>query len=206
MSNQDRTIVYTFVMKTNVQEQAETIKESTAEAEQSVQNVKNEQNELTTSTENATQALSDQQKQLLVQVGSLMAVRSAVSGVTNGLIQLGLVSGEDAEKLQKVNSAFQLMAGMAQGIKALTLVNEAFNLSMLKGALISTYNSIIESPWKLGLVAMGAGAAIGAVAALGISSMNQGSTTNNIYIEDSGNGQAATATALSATISGGKII
>lgn len=194
-------------MKTNVREETETIKTASAEAKETVQGMKNDQEELATSANKATEALSNQQKQLLVQVGSLMAVKSAVSSVTNGLISLGIVSGEDAVKLQKVNSAIQLMAGLAQGIKALTLINEAFNLSLIKGALVSTYNAIIESPWKLALVAGGAGAAIGAVAALGISSLNnQGTTTNNIYIEDSSGGQAATATAISATISGGRII
>lgn len=205
----DNTIIYTFKMQTNISEVAEEVKTGTDRSKEAIQETTNKQTELKQATENSTQALTKQQGQLMAQITALMGVKSAVSGVTNGLIQMGLVSGENAQKLQMVNAALNLVAGMATGIKALALAQEAFNLSSLKTAVISTYNSIMESPAKLAMVGIGLGAATGVVAALmmngGGSNGGSSETTNNIYIQDSSN-QTQTANAINATISGGKVL
>lgn len=206
-SSQDRTIVYTFKMVTNIQETTSEIKQGTEESKTAIQETTDKQVELKDATNDTTQALTKQQGQLLAQVTALMAVKSAVAGVTNGLIQMGIVSGEDAEKLKMVNAGFQVICGFATGIKALTLAQEAFNLSSLKTSIITTYNSILESPWKLALVGAGVGAAVGVAGALMMQSGNSSSTTtNNIIINDSSGGQVQTASNLTATISGGRVI
>ena len=205
----DNTIIYTFKMQTNISEVADEVKTGTDRSKEAIQETTNKQTELKQATENTTQALTKQQGQLMAQITALMGVKSAVSGVTNGLIQMGLVSGENAQKLQMVNAALNLVAGMATGIKALALAQEAFNLSSLKTAVISTYNSIMESPAKLAMVGIGLGAATGVVAALmmngGGGSGGSSETTNNIYIQDTSN-QTQTANAINATISGGKVL
>lgn len=205
----DNTIIYTFKMQTNISEVSEEIKTGTDRSKEAIQETTNKQVELKQATENSTQALTKQQGQLMAQITALMGVKSAVSGVTNGLIQMGLVSGENAQKLQMVNAALNLVAGMATGIKALALAQEAFNLSSLKTAVISTYNSIMESPAKLAMVGIGLGAATGVVAALMMNGGGGGGgsseTTNNIFIQDTSN-QTQTANAINATISGGKVL
>lgn len=206
-SEQDRTIIYTFQTRTNIKETTQEIKDGTDESKTALEETTVKQEELKTATDNTTQALTKQQGQLLAQVTTLMAVKSAVSGVTNGLIQMGLVSGEDAEKLKVVSAGLNVVCGFATGIKALALAQESFNLASLKTAIVSTYNSIIESPWKLALVGAGVGAAVGVTAALmSQSGSSSSSTVNNIIIEDSSGSQAQTAVGISATISGGKVL
>ncbi len=205
----DRTIIYTFKMQTNISEVAEEVKSNTDKTKQALEETTQKQDSLKKATEGTTEALTKQQGQLMAQITTLMAVKSAVSGVTGGLIQMGLVSGENAQKLQTVNSALNLVAGMATGIKALALAQETFNLSSLKTAVISTYNSIMENPAKLAMVGLGIGAATGVVAALMMNGSGGGSssnTTNNIYIEDSAGKQVQTANAINVTISGGKVL
>lgn len=204
-SNLDRSVIYTYKLESNVSEASSEISASSEEAEAKVTSLKTSEDGLQTSTKGATAALTNQQKQLAVQVTALMAVKESVSAVTSGLISMGLVSGEDAKKLQLLNAGFQTLCGFATGIKALMLINETFNLSLLKGAILSTFSAVLESPWKLALVGAGVGAAVGVAAAFGAQG---GSTTNNtqIVIEDSSGGKAATANGINATISGGRIL
>lgn len=111
-----------------------------------------------------------------INIAALMGMRSAVSGVTSGLIGMGMVSDETAGKLRTVNAAFSLMAGMATGIKALQLVMTGLNITNLKGAAIATYRSVMESPWKAAL----AGVGIGAAGALVGSLVMGGNRTENV--------------------------
>jgi len=206
-SKLDRSVIYTYRLESNIEEKASGISTSTETADAKVKELKTSEDSLKTSTDNATGALTNQQKQLAVQVGALMAVKESVSAVTNGLISMGLVSGENAQKLQFLNAGFQTLCGFATGIKALMLINETFNLSLLKGAILTTFKSVLESPWKLALVGAGIGAAAGVALAYGVSSGGsaQTTTTNNIYVENT-SGNVATANGINATISGGRII
>ena len=79
------------------------------------------------------------------------------------------------------------------------------NLQALKGAIINTYNSVLESPWKLALVSAGAGAAIGVAAAYGTQGGSVQNTTNNIIIRDTSGGQAQAANSIS-VITGDKVL
>lgn len=208
MANLDRSVIYTYKLESNITAEASGVSAKAEEADAKVKTLKTSEDTLKQSTDSATGSLTNQQKQLMVQVTALMAVKQSVSAVTNGLISMGLVSGEDAKKLQLLNAGFQTLCGFATGLKALMLINETFNLSLLKTAILNTFNSILESPWKLALVGAGMGAAVGVAAAYGMSGGGGGGTTNNtqIIIEDSSGGKAATANGINATISGGRIL
>lgn len=205
-SNLDRSVIYTYTLKSNIAEASREIAGTAGEADATVKVLATSEDRLTVSTNTATAALSQQEKQLLKQVGGLVALKSSIAGVTNGLISLNLVSESGAQKLQALNAGFQILTGFATGIKALQLMNESLNLSLLKSAILNTYNSVIESPWKLALVSAGMGAAAGVAIAYGASgSSTISNSSTNIYIGDSSD-QAATANGIGVTIDGGRIL
>lgn len=205
-SNLDRSVIYTYTLKSNIAEASREIAGTAGEADANVKELATSEDRLTVSTNTATAALSQQEKQLLKQVGGLVALKSSIAGVTNGLISLNLVSESGAQKLQALNAGFQILTGFATGIKALQLMNESLNLSLLKSAILNTYNSVIESPWKLALVSAGMGAAAGVAIAYGASgSSTISNSSTNIYIGDSSD-QAATANGIGVTIDGGRIL
>lgn len=205
--NLDRNVVYTYRIQTNFSEVAQQAQEEIGGTQDEVQELNRSMQELQ-STSDATNAHLKQTKQEIQgTILTLTAMASAVNGVTNGLIQLGMISDADAESIKNINAAFQVMIGLATGLKSLALVQEMLNLQALKGAIINTYNSVLESPWKLALVSAGAGAAAGVAMAYGA---NSGSVTentvNNIIIRDVSGAQSNAANSINATINGGKVL
>jgi len=206
MSNLDRNVVYTYRLQTNFSEVAEESSAEIGQTQQEVDRLQESMDTLGTSAEEAAEKLKATKQEVAMTVMTLTAMASAVNGVTNGLIQLGIVSEEDAETIRNVNAGFQVMIGLATGLKSLVLVQEMLNLQALKGAIINTYNSVLESPWKLALVSAGAGAAIGVAAAYGTAGGSSvQNTTNNIVIRDVSGGQAQAANSIS-VITGGKVL
>ena len=227
MSNLDRNVTYTYRMAINFTDadealsQIDTTREGLDALQESIRNIDTTQIEETgaevdalqesmdtlgTSAEIAAEKLKTTKQEIATTAMTLTAMSSAINGVTNGLIQLGLVSDEDAESIRSVNAGFQIMIGFAAGLKSLALVQEVLNLQALKGAIINTYNSVLESPWKLALVSAGAGAAMGVAAAYGTGGgTTVQNTTNNIVIRDISGGQAQAANSIN-IISGGKVL
>lgn len=206
-SNLDRSVIYTYTLQNNVSGTAQEIVEATGNADTKVKELKTSEDQLSASADTATASLTRQEKQLLKQVTGLVALKGAVSGVTSGLITMGLVSESGAQKLQMLNAGFNILTGFVTGIQALKLMNDSLTLSLLRSAIVNTYNAVIDSPWKLALVSAGLGAAAGVAIAYGASGSSPASstTTNHIYIQDTSN-QAATANGLNVTIDGGRII
>jgi len=206
MSDMDTEIRYVFKMVDNVSETATGIKETTDSASLSVNNATVEQQNLEAAADRTTSAFTRQEAQFIKQVAVLMSVKESVSSVTNGLISLGIVSGDDAVALQKLNAGFQILTGFATGIKALQAVSEALKTSELGLAIVETFRSVMESPWKAALVGIGVGAAGGVLAA---TMASNGGTTNNsntqIVIENTAS-NVETASGINATISGGRIL
>lgn len=204
MSDLDREVKYTFTMVDNVSQTAQTMETSVGKANEKVKSATAEQNTLRREADMTTQAFTRQEAQFVKQVAVLMSVKAAVSSVTNGLITLGVVSGDDAVKLQKLNAAFQILTGFATGVKALQAVSEALKVSEMGLATIETFRAVMNSPWKAALVGVGVGAAGGAALAM---MSNHSSTTNNTQIVvENVPAATQTATAISATISGGRVL
>ena len=205
MSNLDRNVIYTYKLQTNFAEVSAEAGTDIEQTQADVDRLQTSMDTLGTSAEEAKKKLKATKDEVALTAMTLTAMASAVNGVTNGLIQLGIVSGEDAGAIRNVNAGFQVMIGLATGLKSLVLVQEMLNLQALKGAIINTYNSVLESPWKLALVSAGAGAAIGVAAAYGTQGGSVQNTTNNIIIRDTSGGQAQAANSIS-VITGDKVI
>ena len=205
MSNLDRNVIYTYRLQTNFAEVSAEAGTDIEQTQADVDRLQTSMDTLGTSAEEAKKKLKATKDEVALTAMTLTAMASAVNGVTNGLIQLGIVSGEDAEAIRNVNAGFQVMIGLATGLKSLVLVQEMLNLQALKGAIINTYNSVLESPWKLALVSAGAGAAIGVAAAYGTQGGSVQNTTNNIIIRDTSGGQAQAANSIS-VITGDKVL
>jgi len=206
MSNLDRSVIYTYRIQTNFEEVSSDIARQATEAEADVDELQQSVDQLNGTADAATAHLKEMKQEVALTMAALGAMSATVNNVSNGLVTLGIVSGEDVEILTNVTAGFQLMIGMASGLKALALVQETLNLQALKGAIINTYASVLESPWKLALVSAGAGAAMGVAMAYGTQSGGGSQTTNNIYIRDVSGGQANAANAISATFNGGKVL
>lgn len=206
MSDLDRSVIYTYTIQTNLSEIKREADTTLPDTDQQVVTLEQDMESLQQTTEQSQANLVGMQNEIKGTILTLTAMASAVNGVTNGLITLGIVSDEDAEKVRMVNAGFQVLIGMATGLKALALVQEMLNLQALKGAIINTYNSVLESPWKLALASAGMGAAAGVAAAYGTQGGSSSSqTTNIINIRDISGGQASAANSIS-TIYGDKVL
>ena len=206
-ANLDRSVTYLYTLKTNFAEASADATQELGDADEMVDELNTDVQQLEANSASASASVKSMKQEVQNTILTMTAMASAINGVTNGLITLGIVSDQDAERIKMVNAAFQVMIGMATGLKALALVQEMLNLQALKGAIINTYNSVLESPWKLALVSAGAGAAVGVAAAYGTGgNTTVANTTNNIIIRDTSGSQANAANSISATINGGKVL
>lgn len=177
MSDIDRTIIYTFRMDDNVTDVSRRASESAKESDAEVKKAISGQTEYRTEIARTDTALDSQKVKLASQVAVLMGFKGAVSGVISGVTQLGIVSDETAVKLQMVNAAFNVMGGLATGVKTLQLAMTGLNIASMKNALINTYNAVISNPGAIALAGIGIGAAAGALTYFGLNSSNTSNTT-----------------------------
>lgn len=209
MVDLDSNIRYVFTMVDNVSTTADTISESATEAQNALHEVKAEQEAVQQTTEATTAGFTRQEAQLLKNMTILTTLQSSVSAVSSALVTMGVVTGEDAQKLQTLVAGFQLLTGMAQGIQALTAISQALKASEMGLAIVETFRSVMQSPWKAALVGVGAGAVAGAATALltsaGSSTSSTTTTTNNIYVENTA-ATISTGNSINAVISGGRIV
>lgn len=184
MSDLDRTITYVFRMVDNTSQTANQIQQSTGQASQSVQNLKTEEENLNTQTTATTANLQAQQLNITSSLVALTALRGSVSAVTNGMINLGIVSGESAEAVRKINSAFQLFSGAVTAIKAVQGVMSALNLTTLTYSSIMTYLKVLENPLAIAAIGVGVGAAAGVGAYMLTQNNQQNNSQTTINVVD----------------------
>ena len=210
MADLDSSIRYVFTMTDNVSSTTDTIADSAVEAQNQLHQVQTQQEQVTQEVEKTTSALTKQQSQFLVNTAVLMSMQSAVGSVTNGLISMGVVTGDAAKQLQMLNAGFQVLTGFVQGVQALCAISEALKTTEMGLALVETFRSVMESPWKAALVGIGVGAAGGALAAMVASSGSSGTSTNTtnstIIINNTASDGLSTANGINAAISGGKVL
>ena len=118
MSNLDRNVIYTYKLQTNFAEVSAEAGTDIEQTQADVDRLQTSMDALGTSTEEAKKKLKATKDEVALTAMTLTAMASAVNGVTNGLIQLGIVSGEDAEAIRNVNAGFQVMIGLATGLKS----------------------------------------------------------------------------------------
>lgn len=185
VSDLDRTITYSFILTDEATATANKMGASAKSADADVKSLTSSEQTLSANTEVATAKINTQKIQLASQVAIIMGVKEATSAAINGVISLGLVSDSTALQLQKVNAAFQIMGGLATGVKALQLAMTSLNLATLKNAVLNTYNSVISNPGKIALLGLAIGAGAGAAIALGATYNNSSSTSTQIVVEGS---------------------
>jgi len=183
MADINRDVVYTFKMIDNVSQPITDATDKMNEANGVTQDLIAGQEEARDATEKTTEELVRQETQLLKQVTALVALKSSVSSLSRGLISMGLVTGENAERLQKLNSAFQMMAGAATMIKAVKLATDGLRVSQTASATVEAFRAALK-PWQIAAVAGAAGIAVGATAAIMMNNNKTNNTTNNFIVEN----------------------
>ena len=136
--------------------------------------------------DDAMQQLQRQSQQLdmMTQLTALMGMREGVSAITGGLIGLGVVAGEDAEQLNKINAAFSLMAGAVTTLKTLQAVQMTLNTAEASGAVITAFRAAVSNPLGIAMVGAGLGAAAGVAGALLLSNSTTNNSNVNVTIQD----------------------
>lgn len=188
MGDLDRIITYTFNMKDNVSTTTDRITASTNSAQTAVDDLTEAESGLDAQATQTTKTLESQQITVMTQLTALMGLRSAVSAVTSGLRTMGLVSDEDAEKLQKVNGAFALFAGAVTAIKSVQAVMTTLNASTALYATLQTYLQGLKNPLLLGGALIGAAGA----GAIGGYFLTQNNTSNNTSFNITNSSPSAT--------------
>ena len=125
-----------------------------------------------------------QQLDMMTQLTALMGMREGVSAITGGLIGLGVVAGEDAEQLNKINAAFSLMAGAVTTLKTLQAVQMTLNTAEASGAVITAFRAAVSNPLGIAMVGAGLGAAAGVAGALLLSNSTTNNSNVNVTIQD----------------------
>lgn len=118
MTDEDRSLAFSFELIDNVTETAEQIGDSVDEADDSVNNYRRDAEQAGTASNALTQSLQAQQLQIVTQLTILGSLGGAVNSINGGLQTLGLVSDQTAEQLTKISSAFNLIKGTSQGLIA----------------------------------------------------------------------------------------
>lgn len=208
MVDLDSNIRYVFTMVDNVSSTADTITDSAIDAQNALHQVEVQQDEVVNTTEQVTQGFTRQEAQMVKNLAVLSTVQSSVSAVSSALITMGVVTGESAQKMQTLVAGVQLLTGLAQGVQALAAVSEALKASEMGLAVIETFRSVMQSPWKAALVGLGAGAVAGAATALlstSGSSTSSSTTVNNITVENT-RSTLSTGNSINAVINNGKVM
>ncbi len=170
----DTSINWTFNMVDNVSGTTKQMAES--------------QNQLAGSASAAKASMDSQNISFLAQTAAVMATYSGVRQLTSSLTELGLVSENDAVKLQKLNATLGLVAGGFQLMKGATQIIKMLTQAEIGLAAVESFRAVLNSPAKIALVGAGLGLAAGVGAALLATggSGGGGGTTVNQTINFSG--------------------
>lgn len=233
MTDVNNTIEYIISVKDQSSATLSQIRESSATAQQSVDRLTASQENLgttadttrsrieqvgvtadgvggsakTTLTEIDEHAMATQVK-LTAQLSAINGLRGALNGTISSMTTLGLLTDEEAKKLQNVSSAFQLVTSVAQGLTALRTLMSAISVQSGIIATIQTYTATLSNPAKLAIV----GGALGAAGAVGgymlgsyMSGNNTTNNTTNITVEDTSTNAGQTANNIYYVLNGGAL-
>lgn len=192
MTDLNKTIIYAFKLEDNVTSTAKSMSEATEEAGKDIDDLNAKQQQAQMEADQTKRKLDSQQLSVLTQLTAMMGLREAVSATTSGLIGLGVVTDSQAESLNKVNAAFSIFAGAVTTLKSVQAVMTTLNGATAVNAVLNAFNAVLQSPAKLAVVGLAAGAAIGTAGAYLITNNSSSSSTTNIHIDSSTPKQAQT--------------
>lgn len=166
--------------------------QATEEAGQKLDDLNTKQAEAQAEIKQTTRNIESQQVSVLTQLTAVMGLREATSAAISGVIGLGIVSDETAQKLNMINAGFSLFAGAVTAIKSVQAVMTTLNGATAVNAALNAFNAVLQSPGKMALVGMAAGATIGAAGAFLVTNNTSNSSTTNITVDSSTPRQAQT--------------
>jgi len=118
----------------------------------------------------------------LKQMTALSGLRRGFSSLTSGLVELGLVSKDQAAAFMKMNAALGIFIGTAQLIKGVIALINMMRAAEVALAGVETYRAVLKNPAMMAVAIMGigaAGAAAGFLAGKKSGSGGGGGTTVN---------------------------
>ena len=178
MADNNRQINYSIIVTDHVSDTAKTMGDNAKEADVDVRQLTASEERLNVEAKQTSAVIAQQKVDLVAQLAVIMSVRESFGALSGGIIAMGLVSDETAESLMKVNAGLQILGGMATMVKTVQLAMETFNLSVLKNAILNTYNATVSNPGRAVLAGVAIGGAVGAGVALGGYFLSQHNTTN----------------------------
>lgn len=167
----DRTITYTYRVLNNV---SAPTNDAAASQRQLGETMKQ------------TTASSDSQKiSFMTQVVAVQALHRGISGINSGLQDLGLLSGNAALMMNKLNSTVQVVAGTFQLFKGITQIIKMWTAAEVSLASVQTYRAVLTNPAKVALAVTGLSVAAG-VGGYMLGSRGQGGDTVQQTVNISG--------------------
>jgi hypothetical protein len=148
MARDSRDIEYRFILTDNVTESAEKATGAEREMKKSVEDTQT--------------AVKNSDISLLKSLTVMAALKESVTGVTNELRVLGIVSDAQYQSLRKVAAGFSLLVDSARAVKAVISVMETLKATEFGLAAIETYRSVLNNPAMAG-VAIGAAGIAGGI-------------------------------------------
>lgn len=185
MTDLNKTIIYAFKLEDNVTSTARQMSQATEEAGKDLDDLNTKQQQTQLEIDQTKKKLDTQQLSVLTQLTAIMGLREAVSATTSGLIGLGIVTDEQAEALNKLNAGFSIFAGVVTTLKSVQAVMTTLNGATAVNAALNAFNAVLQSPGKMALVGLAAGATIGAAGAFLVTNNNSSTSTTNITVDSS---------------------
>lgn len=136
------------------------------------------QNDVAAGAARAQAAVDSSSISFIKQLSAAHALRSGLSGISNGLDTLGLISDDTSASLRKVSAATGMVVGGFQLMKAAQPIIEGLRNAELGLAAVETFRSVLNNPAAIALVGVAAGAALG-VGAMMLTNNNSSSTNVN---------------------------
>lgn len=185
MTDLNKTFIYAFKLEDNVTSTARQMSQATEEAGKDLDDLNTKQQQTQLEIDQTKKKLDTQQLSVLTQLTAIMGLREAVSATTSGLIGLGIVTDEQAEALNKLNAGFSIFAGVVTTLKSVQAVMTTLNGATAVNAALNAFNAVLQSPGKMALVGLAAGATIGAAGAFLVTNNNSSTSTTNITVDSS---------------------
>ena len=204
MADMSRDVIYTFRMIDNVSDTTERVKVSAGEATEATDELTNSQGEAGAAVEETTQSLMRQDIQAIKSITIFNTLKTGITSIASGFMQLGLLSDENSQKLMKFIAVFRLLAGGAQIVKALSMATNMYRAAQTGAAVVEGQRAVMNNPWKAALIGVSLGAAAGIAGGLMIGGGGSTTTNNEIVVENAPE-QVQTATEIYATIGGGSL-
>jgi hypothetical protein len=152
----------------------------------SLSRIEASQGKLATQVDATTVATIEQRVGFLTQVQAVRSLDMGFRGLSNVVIQTGIVGGKTARSLQTMGLAIHGVASAFQLLKGARMILMSLRSAEIGLAAVETYRSVLHNPAKLLLVGLALGAGAGAVGYYAGSHQGGGKTEVNQTVNFTG--------------------